>query len=126
MLSPTPLQTATGGSVVVVVLSLLGMALTAGLSLIVAYRVINGYRRNRSRARLYIALGLVLLTTGPILLQLVLSSLTGVSSVGRALVTTISELLGLMAMLYAIYGVTRSSTPPTEHVESDPSERSEQ
>lgn len=126
MFSPPSLQTATGGSVVVVVLSLLGMALTAGLSLIVAYRVIQGYRRNRSRARLSLAFGLVLLTTGPILLQFVLPSLTDVSAVGRALVTTVSELLGLMAMLYAIYGATRSSFPPTGRVESDPSERSKQ
>jgi hypothetical protein len=46
----------------------------------------------------------VLLTTVPILLRVVLTNLDGVSSVERSLVTTLSELLGLLTMLYAIYG----------------------
>lgn len=101
----------------VVVLSLIGFALTAVVSLIVAYHVIRGYRRNRSRARLYLALGLVLLTTVPILLGLV-TPVVGVSPVGRSLVTTVSELLGLAAMLYAIYGPTRPHTEPAQRGDS--------
>jgi Na+-driven multidrug efflux pump len=123
MLSPTFLQTTTtGGSVAVIVLTLIGIVLTAVLSLVVAYRVIRGYRRNRSRARLSLALGLVLLTAVPILLGFVLTpTITGVSTVGRTLATTVSRLLGLVAMLYAIYGSTRPRTA-TPQVKSDSSE----
>lgn len=124
MSSIVPLQTvAIGGSVVVVVLTLIGVALTAVLSLYLAYRVIRGYRRNRSRARLFLAIGLVLLTTVPILLQFVLSNFTDVSKVGRALATTISELLGLVAMLYAIYGVRRPRQTTSQRTGADPTEQ---
>lgn len=113
-----PLQTTTtGGSVIVITLVLIGFVLTAMLSLIVAYRVIRGYQRNRSRARLYLALGLVLLTTVPILLGFV-TPVVGISSVGRSLVTTVSELLGLAAMLYAIYGPSYPRTEPTQPADS--------
>jgi O-antigen ligase len=123
MLSPIFLQTTTtGGSVTVIVLTLIGIVLTAVLSLVVAYRVIRGYRRNRSRARLYLALGLVLLTTVPILLGFVLTpTITGVSALGRTLATTVSRLLGLVTMLYAIYGSNRPRTA-TPQVKSDSSE----
>ena len=104
------LQTATGGSPFVIVLALLGLFFTAGLSLVVAYLVIRGYRRNRNRARLYLAVGLVLLTAGPILIQLVLTNVTTMSPVGRSAAANASKLLGLGAMLYAIYGVTRPRT----------------
>ena len=104
MSSLVSLQTATGGSTEVVVLILLGLAVSSVLSLAVAYKTVRGYRRNRERGRLYFAIGLVLLTTVPILLRVVLTNLDGVSSVERSLVTTLSELLGLLTMLYAIYG----------------------
>lgn len=106
------LQTATdaiGGSPLVVILALLGLLLTALLSLVVAYLVVRGYRQNRNRARLYLAVGLVLLTAGPIVIQLVLTNLS-VSQVGRAAAANASKLLGLGAMLYAIYGGTHSRT----------------
>ena len=107
MHSLVSLQTATeatGGSPLVVILVLVGLVLTAGLSLVVAYLVIRGYRRNRNRARLYLAVGLVLLTTGPIVLQFVLTTVTTISPVGRSAAANASKLLGLGAMLYAIYG----------------------
>lgn len=97
------LQT-TGGSRLVVILALLGLFVTAVLSLVVAYLVTRGYRGNRDRARLYLALGLVLLTTGPIVIQLVLTNLTDVSELGRSAAANASKLLGLGATLYAIYG----------------------
>ncbi|MCO8243076.1 hypothetical protein [Haladaptatus sp. AB643] len=99
--------TTTGGSTLVIVLALVGLLVTAGLSLAVAYLVIRGYRWNRDRARLWLAIGLILLTTAPIMLQLVLTNLTEVSAVGRSAAANASKLLGLGAMLYAIYGVTR-------------------
>ena len=116
MVSPTLLQTSTGGSPVVVALTLLGLLLTACLSLGVAYLLVRGYRQNRNRARLYLGLGLVLLTTGPIVLQFVLSTFTTMSPVIRSGVANASKLLGLGAMLYAIYGVTQlGKTSCSEH-----------
>jgi hypothetical protein len=110
-MSSTLQTTATGGSPLVIALALVCLLLTAALSLIVAGVVIRGYRRNRDGARLWLAIGLILLTTGPIVLQLVLTNLTGTSAVGRAAAANASKLLGLGAMLYAIYGVTRPATP---------------
>lgn len=109
MRSAAPLQTTTdaiGGSPFVVVLVLIGLLLTASLSLVVAYLVVRGYRRNRNRARLYLAVGLMLLTTGPIVIQLVLSNATTTSAVTQSAAANASKLLGLGAILYAIYGVT--------------------
>jgi hypothetical protein len=108
MHSIIPLQTtidAIGGSPFVILLVLFGMLFTALLSLGVAYLVIRGYRQNRNRARLYLAVGLVLLTTGPIVIQFVLTSATTMSAVGRSAAVYTSKLLGLGALLYAIYGV---------------------
>jgi drug/metabolite transporter (DMT)-like permease len=119
------LQTGTnaiGGSPLVVILVLLGLLLTAGLSLVVAYLVIRGYRRNRNRSRLYLAIGLVLLTAGPIVIQLVLSNLTTMSQIGRSAAANASKLLGLGAMLYAIYGVTRPRTTTKRKRDSDRSD----
>lgn len=117
-----PLQTtidATGGSPLAIILVILGMLLTAVLSLVVAYMVIRGYRRNRNRARLCLAIGLVLLTTGPIVIQLVLSNLNPMSAVGRSAAANASKLFGLGAMLYAIYGGTRPRTATGMKHDSD-------
>ena len=114
-----PLQTATGGSTLVVVLALAGLLLTAVLSLAVAYLIVRGYRRHRDRARLSLAVGLILLTTGPILAQLALANLTGVSMAGRSAVANASKLLGLGAVLYAIYGVAERRKTATVNVEVD-------
>ena len=116
MTAHTTLQTATGGSPLVVTLTLLALLLTALLSLVVAVLVIRGYRRNRDPGRLYLALGLLLLTAGPIALQFVLSNLTTVSLGVRSAAANASKLLGLVAMLYAIYGVTGrgASSPPDD------------
>lgn len=110
MLALTPLQTSTGGSPLIVALTLLGLLVTVILSLGVAYLVVRGYRRNRDRARLYLAIGLVFLTTGPILLQFVLTNFTDLSPSVRSATANTSKLVGLAAMLYSIYGVTRPRT----------------
>lgn len=108
MLTPILFQTTTGGSPLVVVLTLVGLFMIAILSLIFAYLVIRGYRQNRNRARLYLAIGLVLLTTGPIVIQFVLSNFTDLSLVIRSATANTSKLLGLIAILYAIYGVPQT------------------
>ncbi|WP_247003894.1 DUF7521 family protein [Halosolutus gelatinilyticus] len=128
MLTLTNLQTTSGGSPIVVVLTLLGLLVTAVLSLIVASLVIRGYRRNRDPARLYLAIGLVLLTTGPIVLQFVLTNLGSPPGI-RSAVANASKLVGLAAMLYAIYGASRPGRRPRSKRRGDrnpDAERSEE
>lgn len=103
MPSLAPLQTSTGGSPVVVALALFGLLLTAVLSLVVAYLMVRGYRRDRNRSRLAFAIGIILLTTAPIVLQFVLTNFTDVSPAGRSATANASKLLGLSAVLYAIF-----------------------
>lgn len=118
MVSSILLQTSTGGSPIVVVLTLIALLVTACLSLGVAYLLIRGYHQNRNRARLFLGLGLVLLTTGPIVLQFVLSTFTTLSPVLRSGLANASKLLGLGAILYAIYGVTQPPKKPEANPEA--------
>ncbi|UPV74891.1 hypothetical protein M0R89_02185 [Halorussus limi] len=97
------LQTATGGPETVVVLALAGLLTAAALSLVVVYKLFTGYRRNGTSPMLALAVGLALLVTGPIFLRLAFANLVAVSPATRSLATSASELLGLAAILYAIY-----------------------
>jgi len=103
-----PLQaTATGGSPVVVVLLLLGLAVAAGLSLLIAYEALRGYRGSDDTGMLLLAAGIVLLTAVPNGLRIALPTFTGTAESLRVLVATGSELLGLACILLAIYGRPR-------------------
>jgi hypothetical protein len=108
MILLVPLQTSTGGSPSIVALTLVGLLITVLLSLVVAYLIIRGYSQNRNRARLYLAIGLLFLTTGPILSQFVLTNLGVVPNL-RSAIANISKLSGLGAMVYAIYSVSQST-----------------
>lgn len=100
-----PLQaSATGGTAVVTVLAFLGLAVAAGLSLLIAYEALRGYRGNRDPGMLLLAVGIVLLTAGPNALRIVLPTFTATPESLRILLATISELLGLACILLAIYG----------------------
>ena len=98
------LQTDSGGSAVLAALVLLGLATAAGLSLLIAYEALRGYRGSRDRAMLWLAVGIVLLTAGPIALRVVLPTFTETADSVRVLSATASELLGLACILYAVYG----------------------
>ncbi|WP_312911826.1 DUF7521 family protein [Natronosalvus caseinilyticus] len=121
MLTLTPLQS-TGGSPIVVTLALATLLVTAVLSLAVAVLLVRGYRRNRDRARLYLGLGLVFLTTVPILVQFALTN-AGLSPELRSAAANGSKLVGLAAMLYAIYGITRSHRVVRSERKSNPDPR---
>ncbi|WP_115864140.1 hypothetical protein [Halorussus litoreus] len=98
-----PLQTAVGGSESVVVLAFAGLLIATGLSMLVVVRLVQGYRRNGTRPMLYLGAGLALLVTAPMVLRLVLSNLVVASPAVRSLATAGLEVLGLAAILYAIY-----------------------
>jgi hypothetical protein len=99
--------TATGGSPVVVVLGLLGVAVATGLSLLIAYHALRGYRGSDDTGMLLLAVGIVCLTAGPNTLRVVLPTFTGAPESLRLLLATGSELLGLACILLAIYGRPR-------------------
>ncbi|WP_135828072.1 hypothetical protein [Halorussus halobius] len=103
MTAVTPLQTAVGGSTAVVTLAIVGLLVAAALSVVVVYRLVEGYRRNGTRPMLVLGLGIALLVTGPTLLRFAFANALTVSLTARLLVTTASELVGLSAILYAIY-----------------------
>ena len=84
---------------------LLLTALSLALSAAIAVVLLRGYRRGPGRTGiLTLAVGLLLLTTVPELLRLGLPTATGVGVVGRSLLVSASELLGLGAILWAVYG----------------------
>ena len=95
---------ATGGSAVLAALALLGVATAAGLALLIAYEALKGYRGSGDRAMLWLAVGIVLLTAGPIAIRGILPTFTDTAASVRVLTATLSELAGLACILYAIYG----------------------
>lgn len=99
----SPLQTTTGGSATMVLLTFAALFLATVLSCYLAVRLYRGYRAGGGRAMLGLFVGLVLLTTVPILARLVLTNVGGVPATTRALVATASQLLGLLVVLGVIY-----------------------
>ncbi|GAB6862503.1 hypothetical protein ACFQL0_15935 [Haloplanus litoreus] len=85
----------------VVLLTLLSISLSVGIALV----LLRGYRRGPGHpGMLYLALGLILLTTVPELLRVGLPTLTGVGTVGRSVLVSGSELTGLGVILWVVYG----------------------
>lgn len=79
-----------------------GLALaTVVLGLYISYQAYRGYRRNRSRPMLFLAIGIVLLTLGPALFSTVAANVPQLQSAGVVLGFA-SRLAGLLAILYAI------------------------
>jgi hypothetical protein len=99
-----PLQTTTGGSATVVLLAFAALFSATVLSLYLALRLYRGYRTGGNRGMLLLGIGLVLLTTVPILLRLVLTNVPDVGATTRATVATASQLLGLLLILEVVYG----------------------
>jgi hypothetical protein len=95
---------ATGGSPILALVTLLGLFVAAGLALLIAYEALKGYRGTGERAMLYLAVGIVLLTAGPTAIRVVIPTFTTIQPSVRVLSSTLSELLGLGCILYAIYG----------------------
>ena len=85
--------------------------LTAILGVLIGYRAYQGYRRNRSKPMLYLAVGLVLVTAVPPLLSLTLSNLTALEGWLIVLSMGLSQVCGLSSILYSLYGSFDSDRP---------------
>ena len=92
-----------GGSQTLVLLVFAALVLATVLSLYLAGRLYQGYRRGGGRGMLLLGFGLVLLTTVPILLRFVLSNVPGIALTVQELVATLSQLVGLLVILVVIY-----------------------
>ncbi|WP_058993286.1 hypothetical protein [Haloarcula sp. CBA1127] len=93
--------TDTGIALAVIALSLVTVALSAAIAVV----LIRGYRRGPGRTgMLTLAVGLLLLTTVPETLRIVLPTATAVGTVGRSLLVSACELSGLGTILWTVYG----------------------
>lgn len=97
-------QTTTGGSPTVVALVFAALFLATVLSVYLGLRLYRGYRTGGNRGMLLLGVGLVLLTTVPLLVRLVLSNLGGVPATTRSVAATASQLVGLVVILGVVYG----------------------
>lgn len=102
--SPTLLQTAEaqGGPVAIVVATLLVLTLGFLLSVWIAWRLYAGYRGSGDRSMLALAAGLVLLTTVPTTVRVVVPTAFGGPPAVRILGASASEVAGLVVILLAI------------------------
>lgn len=100
---PLPLQSVTGGSTAVVLAALIALLVATVLSLAVAARLYRGYRRGGGRSMLGLLVGLVLLTTVPFVLRLILTNVGDVPATTRALAATTSQLAGLIVVLTVVF-----------------------
>lgn len=77
-------------------------AMTAIAGLFVAYQAYRGYRRNGSRPMLFLAVGVLLLTTVPVVLNYLLSAVIGSTDAEALLAITGAHLAGVVSILYAL------------------------
>lgn len=104
-------------TLLVVVLSLTATILSA----LISYQAYRGYRRNDSRAMLYLAIGFVFITTVPFFVELLFYPLFGrrysaqVASVVLPTVRYSIQIVGLSFVLYSIYGqLSGAASEPLE------------
>jgi hypothetical protein len=100
-----PLGLGASGAGVWVALGALGLSLLSlVLSVVIAGVLVRGYRRGPGHTgMLVLAFGLLFLTTIPGVLRIGLPTATGVGTVGRSVLVSGCELLGLGVILYAVY-----------------------
>lgn len=99
-----PLQTAVGGSATLVALVFAALFLATVLSLYLAVRLYRGYRSGGDPDVALLGVGLVLLTTVPMVSRLVLTNVPDLGPTWRSIAVTASQLLGLLIVLVVIYG----------------------
>ncbi|SEP76474.1 DUF7521 family protein [Natrinema salaciae] len=78
--------------------------LVALFGTLIAYQAYRGYRRNGATSMLYLAIGLLLLTLFPFLINVVMATLVSSDRIVIALLENVSRLLGLVAITYSLYG----------------------
>ncbi|OAQ53230.1 hypothetical protein HTG_07065 [Natrinema mahii] len=93
-----------GGTTAIAVAVFLGQATAFVIACWIAKRSYDGYRDVRRKPLLWLALGITLLAAVPTVLRFLLPTLLGASSVTTSVLATSSEIAGLVAILYTVYG----------------------
>ncbi|AHF99486.1 hypothetical protein HALLA_12515 [Halostagnicola larsenii XH-48] len=86
------------------VLTVASLFLVALVGTLIAYQAYRGYRRNDSTSMLYLSIGLLLLTAFPFLINILITTLISPSQVVTVFFENTSRLLGLLAIMYSLYG----------------------
>ncbi len=86
------------------VLTVASLFLVALIGTLIAVQAYRGYRRNDSRPMLFLAVGLLLLTLVPFVLNVALNTLASPEQVTVVFLENVSRLLGLLAITYSLYG----------------------
>ncbi|ELY48913.1 DUF7521 family protein [Natronolimnohabitans innermongolicus] len=85
-------------------LTVASLFLVALIGTLIAYQAYRGYRRNDVPSMLYLAIGLLLLTLCPFLINVVVTTLFSAEQVVIVFLENVSRLLGLVAITYSLYG----------------------
>jgi len=93
----------TGGSDPFAVAAFVTFFVAVVLSVAVTRKFVAGYRSTGSRPILWLAVGMFLLAPAPMFLRLLLGNVSAVGPTARSLLTTLSELSGLLVVLYVVY-----------------------
>jgi len=78
--------------------------LVALIGTIIAYQAYRGYRRNDAQSMLYLAVGLLLLTLCPFLINVAITTFTSAQQIVTVFFENVSRLVGLVAIMYSLYG----------------------
>ena len=100
-MDPTPLQSV--GEETSALLVFAGRALAFLLAVWIAHRAYSGYQDSRAPALFWLALGITLLAVVPTAARFLLPTF-GTSPLTTTLLATGSEIAGLAAILYTVYG----------------------
>lgn len=103
MISAPIFATASPDSLPIAILALFVLGAAVLYSIRIAYTLVEKYRSAGSREAGYVAIGLLFLTTVPILLHFILASIGGITGDIIDIVTALSELVGLTTILVSIY-----------------------
>ena len=97
------LQTATAPDELLVLLTFLGALVSVTLSVVILAKGVQGYRRTGDVALPGLAAGILLLSGAPLLLNVLLASLTATEPTTVTTLTNVTQLLGLGLITYVIY-----------------------
>lgn len=99
-----PLQVSVeGGATPVVLAAIVAFFAATVLAVLVTYRFVEGYRRTKARPFFLLAVGMFLLAPAPMFVRLLAGNVEAVPLSAQLLLSTLSELCGLLVILYVVY-----------------------
>jgi len=97
------LQSTAGSATMLSLLTFLGILVSVVLSVVILVKGVQGYRQTGDAALPGLAAGILLLSGAPLLLNVLLTSLTGTGLETVTVLTDLTQLLGLALITYVIY-----------------------